>query len=243
VKKMAQADKWRGLRIDALAYLNDNAKGTEEDLRSLLLNIANNDASTKVRAEAIHVLASHFKGDDLTALYEKGLSEQSYAINAECLEAMTKLNPTIALQKAKGLENETGKKLIYAIADLYANHGSDENAPFFTRTKTQFNGFELLGFASIYGKFLKRCTKPETAINGANDLAALAKGGNKYVKYGALRVLKTNLVENYESRESKLKSAIETATKENKDVTAMNAELKTVTETKNKLTEIYNSVK
>ncbi|MBK7666370.1 MAG: M1 family peptidase [Sphingobacteriaceae bacterium] len=243
VKKMAQSDKWSGIRLDAVSYLGDNAKGTEEDLKSLLVNIANNDANTKVRAEVIHGLSLHFKGEDLNALYEKGLSEQSYAINGESLEAMTKVNPTVASQKAKTLENETGKKLIYAIADLYSNHGSDENAPFYAKAKTQFNGFELLGFASIYGKFLKRCTKPETAIAGANDLAGLTKGGNKYVKYGALRVLKTNLVENYEGRESKLKSNIEAAKKENKDVTAMNAELKTVTETKNKLTDIYNSVK
>jgi aminopeptidase N len=243
VKKMAQSDKWKGIRQDAVSYLGDFAKGTEDDLKALLLNIAANDASTKVRAEAIHGLSMHFKGEDLNSLYEKGLTEQSYAINAECLEAMTKVNPTVAMQKAKSLENETGKKLIYAIADLYANNGSDENAPFFAKAKSQFNGFELLGFGGIYGKFLKRCTKPETAIAGANDFAGLTKSGNKYVKYGALKVMKTYLVENYESRESKLKSNIETAKKENKDVTAMETELKTVTETKNKLTDIYNSVK
>ncbi len=243
VKKIAQSDKWKGLRQDAISYLGDNAKGTEEDLKSMLVNIANNDAVTKVRAEAIHALSLHFKGDDLNTLYEKGLSEQSYAINAECLEAMTKVNPTVALQKAKSLENETGKKVIYAIANLYSHHGNDDNAAFFAGARKQFNGFELLGFGSMYGNFLKRCTKPETAIAGANDLAGMAASGGKYVRYGALRVLKTSLVENYESRESKLKSSIETAKKENKDVTAMNAELKTVSETKTKLTEIYNSVK
>ena len=243
VKKMAQSDKWRGLRMDAVSYLGDYAKGTEEDLKSLLLNIAANDASTKVRAEAIHGLSQHFKGDDLNALYEKGLSEQSYAINAECLGALTKVNPAIALMKAKALENETGKKLIYAIADLYSHHGNDDNASFFANARKQFNGFELLGFGSMYGNFLKRCTKPETAIAGANDLARMASSGGKYVQYGAKRVLKTSLVENWENKESKLKSNIEAAKKENKDVTAMNAELKTVTETKNKLTEIYNSLK
>ena len=101
----------------------------------------------------------------------------------------------------------------------------------------------MLGFGSIYGKFLKRCTKPETVIGGAKELAGMAKGGGRYVKYGALRVLKMSLVDNWESKEKKLKADIETAKKENKDVTAMNAELKTVTETKDKLTEIYNTVK
>ena len=243
VKKAAQSDKWKGIRMDAVSYLNDYAKGTEEDLKSLLLNIANNDASTKVRGEAIRALASHFKGDDLNALYEKGLGEQSYAISAECLSAMSKINPSLAIQKAKALENESGKKLIYAIADLYSNNGTDENLPFFVKAKTQFNGFELLGFGSIYGKFLKRCTKPETAIAGANDLSGLAKSGNKYVKFGALKVIKSNLIDNWEGKEKKLKKDIETATKENKDVAALNAELATVTDTKNKLVEIYNKVK
>ncbi|HWY13421.1 MAG TPA: M1 family aminopeptidase [Bacteroidia bacterium] len=242
VKGIAQNDKWKGIRQDAISFLGEYAKGTEADLKTLFLNIANNDASTKVRAEAIHALALHFTGDDLTAMYEKGLSEQSYAINAECLEALTKVNPTLAMQKAKSLENETGKKLIYAIADLYANNGNDDNEAFFTKAKTQFNGFELLGFGSIYGKFLKRCTKPETAITGANNLASMTKGG-RYVKYGALRVMKTSLVDVWEGKEKKLKTDIETAKKENKDVTAMTAELKTATETKDKLNEIYNTVK
>lgn len=243
VKKMAQSDKWKGVRQDAVSFLGDFAKGTEEDLKALMVGIANNDASTKVRAEAIRGLSLHFKGDDLNTLYEKGLSEQSYAINAESLEAMTKVNPAVAMQKAKSLENETGKKLIYAIADLYANNGSDDNAAFFVKAKNQFNGFELLGFGSIYGKFLKRCTKPETALTGANDLGGLARSGNKYVKYGALKVIKTYLIDNYESRESKLKSNIDAAKKENKDVAALETELKTISDTKAKLVEIYNSVK
>ena len=100
-----------------------------------------------------------------------------------------------------------------------------------------------MGFGSIYGNFLKRCTKPETVLAGANELAGMAKGGGRYVKYGALRVLKMSLVDNWESKEKKLKADIDAATKENKDVTAMNTELKTVTDTKTKLTEIYNSVK
>jgi aminopeptidase N len=243
VKKIAQSDKWKGLRADAISYLADNASGTEEDLRALLVNIANTDENTKVRAEAIGALAKHFKGDDLNAIYEKGLNEQSYAINAECLEAMSKINVPLALQKAKALESEKGKKLLYAIADLYATNGNDDNAVFFEKARKNFNGFELLGFNGIYGKFLKRCTRPETVINAATILSQDAKNGSKYVRYGALQVMKSNLVNVWEYKEKKLKTDIEAAKKESKDTSSMEAELKTTSETKTKLNEIYSSVK
>jgi hypothetical protein len=71
----------------------------------------------------------------------------------------------------------------------------------------------------------------------------MAKNGGKFVKYGALRVLKSSLVDNWESKEKKLKNDIEASKKENKDVTAMTAELQKVSDTKTKLTDIYNSVK
>lgn len=243
VKKIAQSDKWKGLRADAITFLSDNANGTENDLRALFLTIANNDENTKVRAEAISALAKHFKGEDLNALYEKGLNEQSYAINAESLEALSKINTPLAMQKAKALENETGKKLLYAIGNLYATNGTDENISFFTKAKDQFNGFELLGFSSLYGKFLKRCTKPETVLTGANEMAALAKNGNKYVKYGALSVIKSMLINTWDAKEKKLRSEVEAAKKENKDASALETDLKTASDTKAKLNEIYSSIK
>lgn len=243
MKSIAQSDKWSGLRKDAIETLGEFAKGSEADLKTLFVSIANNDADTKVRAEAISALSNHFTGPDLDAVYEKALGEQSYVIISKALSAVSKSNPALAMQKAKGLENESGKKVLYAIADLYATQGNDDNMAFFKNVKSKFTGFELLGYGSLYGKFLKRCIKPETALAGAGDLSKMAKSDNKFVKYTALRIYKSSLVDNWQDKEDKLKSKIETATKDSKDVTALNAELKTVSDTKNKLVEIYNAVK
>lgn len=243
MKTVAQSDKWKGIRSDAIEYLSDHAKGTEEDLKTLFKNVANNDANTKVRAAAIGALSAHFTGADLDAVYEKGLSEQSYAIIGEALTAVAKSNPALGMQKAKALENESGKKIIYAIADLYATNGNDDNMDFFKKAKDKFSGFELLGFGSLYGKFLKRCTKPESVLDGANELVKMAKSDNKFVKYTALKIYKSSLVDNWQDKEDKLNSKIEAAKKENKDVTSLNAELKTVVDTKSKLVEIYTTIK
>lgn len=243
VKSASQNEKWKNFRMDAIDLLDKVAKENEADLKPLMMSIAEKDENTKVRAQAITFLANNYSGKDLEALYDKAINEQSYAIVAAALTGYVKANPQVAMQKAKALENEKAKKLIFAIADLYANHGTDENAAFFGNARSEFSGWELLGFTNVYGKFLKRCTKPETVINAATELSKMSKSGNQYVRYAALKVMKSNLVENWQSKEDKLSSAIETAKKESKDTAALEAEKKTVNETKTKLTEIYNTVK
>ncbi len=243
VKNAAQNEKWKNFRMDAINAMESVAKENEAEFKPLMMSIAEKDANTRVRAEAISFLASNYKGSDLEALYEKATGEQSYLIISAALEGLVKSNPESALKKAKSLENEKGKKLVFSVADIYANHGSDENAQFFVNAKSQFSGFEMLGFINVYGKFLKRCTKSETVIAGATEISKMAKSGNQYVRYGALKILKSTLIENWKSKEEKLSSTIEKEKKEGKDVTALEKERTAAKDLRDKLTEIYNSVK
>ncbi len=243
VKSIAQNDLWRKFRSDAVAVLSDAAKDKEAELKPLFISISEKDANTRVRAAAIKALASNYKGDDLNALYEKALNEKSYAIVSEGFDAIAKINTELAMKKAIALENEMSKEIIYSIADLYAKNGTDENHAYFKKVKKQFNGYELMAYGNIYGKFLKRCTKPETAIDGAKELAKMGASDSKYVKYAAQKVMKDNLLNVWQDKEDKLKSKIEKAKKENQDITAMSSELKTVSETKNQILDLYNSIK
>jgi hypothetical protein len=127
--------------------------------------------------------------------------------------------------------------------DLYAKQGTDENHSYFIKIKKQFSGFELMSFGNLYGKFLKRCTKPETVIEGAKVLTKLASSDNKYVKYAAQKVIKDNLMNVWQGKEEKLNGQIEKLKKENQDVTTLNAELKVVKETKKQIVDLYNSIK
>ena len=243
VKSIAQNDPWRKFRSDALAILSENGKEKELELKPLFISISEKDSNTRVRAAAIKALASNFKGDDLNALYEKALLEQSYAIVSEGFDAIAKVNPELAMKKAVALENEPSKEIIYSIADLYAKNGTDENHAYFKKVKNQFNGFELMAYGNIYGKFLKRCTKPETAIDGANEIAKIGTTDSKYVKYAAQKVMKDNLLNVWQDKEDKLTAKIEKAKKENQDVTSMTADLKIISDTKKQILELYNSIK
>jgi aminopeptidase N len=243
VKSIAQNDPWKNFRSDALAILSENGKEKEEELKPLFITISEKDSNTRVRAAAIKALASNFKGDDLNALYEKALLEQSYAIVSEGFDAIAKVNPDLAMKKAIALENEPSKEIIYSIADLYAKNGTDENHGYFKKVKNQFNGYELMAYGNIYGKFLKRCTKPETAIDGANEIAKIGTTDSKYVKYAAQKVMKDNLLNVWQDKEDKLTAKIEKAKKENQDVTTMTTDLKIISDTKKQILELYNSIK
>jgi hypothetical protein len=245
MKSIAQNDPWKKFRTDAITALSGVSKDKEAEMKPLFISISEKDANTKVRAAAIKALATNYKGDDLNALYEKALNEQSYAIVSEGFDAIAKINPELAMKKAIALENEPSKEIIYSIADLYSKYGTDENHAYFKKVKKYFNGFELLAYGNIYGKFLKRCTKPETAIDGAKELAKMGQSDSKYVKYAAQKVMKDNLVNVWQDKEDKLKAKIEKAKTDATvgDVTKMTEELKTVSDTKKQILELYNSIK
>jgi aminopeptidase N len=245
MKSVAQNDPWKKFRSDAIIALSEVSKDKEAEMKPLFISISEKDANTKVRAAAIKALATNYKGDDLNALYEKALNEQSYAIVSEGFDAIAKINPELAMKKAVALENEPSKEIIYSIADLYAKNGTDENHAYFKKVKSQFSGFELMAYGNIYGKFLKRCAKPETAIDGAKELAKVGAGDNKYVKYAAQKVMKDNLVNVWQDKEDKLKAKIEKAKTDATvgDVTKMTEELKTVSDTKKQILDLYNSIK
>ena len=243
LKTIAVNDPWRKFRSKAISILNEVAKEKEAELKPLYLSIYNKDVNTKVRASALKALAANYKGEDLNALYEQALNEQSYAIASEGFDAIANTNPELAMKKAVLLENEPSKELIYSIMDLYAKNGTDANHAYFKKVKKQFSGFELMSFGNLYGKFLKRCTKPETAMEGAQLLVKMSTGDNKYVKYAAQKVIKDNLISVWQNKEDKLNGQIEKLKKENKDVTTLTSDLKVVTDTKKQIVDLYNAIK
>jgi aminopeptidase N len=240
---IAKNDPWKKFRTEAANIIAAKAKDKENLVKPALISIYQNDKNTKVRANALRILAANYKGDELNTLYENALNEQSYAIVAQGLNAIASENPMLGIQKAKAFENEPSKELIYIIADLYAKNGVDENHEYFKKVKKHFSGFELMAYGNIYGKFLKRVTKPETAIDGAKELAKIGASDNKYVKYAAQKVMKDNLLNIWQDKEDKLKVKLDKAKKENQEVSSIESELKIASDTKKQIQELYNSIK
>ena len=232
LKGIATKDPWKYFRKEAIEVLSLK---TKEELKSLFITIYKTDANTTVRATALKALAKNYDGADLNALYESALTEQSYYIVSAGLKALTERNTTLAILNAAKFEKEESSELHFAIMELYANHGLDDKQAYFKNVRSKFSGYDLMGYANFYGKFLKRQDKPEVAIEGAKDLVSIANTDNKYIKYTALKSLKDNLVKTWQEKEATLIK--NTATTND----ATNIELQKTTDIKNKLIELYNS--
>jgi aminopeptidase N len=242
-KYAAQKDSYYGIRNLAIAKLEKAPEDKLSQTKACLMDIYKNDKKTTTRAEALGSLNSKFPGDaDVMLLNTSGLNETSYAICGEALKGFIKNDPKLAMEKAKAFENESGKGILFPIANLYATHGGDEQLNFFHRALKYVSGFELLSFSSSYVKTAKRSTSSSMAIATAMDLEELSKGASKFIKFSLLKGMK-DLASTWEALETGKKAKIEADKKENKDVTTLEKELITVTETKDILTKMYNRSK
>lgn len=235
----ALKDKSHHIRNFAFSKFDKAPSAYLDKIKSTLKEIYANDQKTYTRAKALSSLNKKFLNDpDIVQLNHDALKEQSYAIIAEGLDALSKIDPNIAMKAAKGFEKERGKDIIFAVANLYSNHGGDGEIPFFHESIRYVNGFELMGFCAAYSKTAKRCTTATNAIAAATDMEFIAKGANKYVKYAALKSIK-DIADAWNMRENRAQMSIEAARKDNKDTSAAEAELKTAREVKEAVTQIY----
>jgi len=241
-KEIAEKDKFHAVRNTAMSKLGSAGPDKSQEVKAVMLSIYNNDAKTKTRARALNILNKRFGKDaDVVALNEKALGEASYAICGEAIDAFAKNNPQLAMEKAKLFENENGKDVVFPIADLYANHGSDAQIVFFQNNLKYMTGFEMVSFCGLYAKVAKRCTYVG-ALTAARDFETISKGANRFTKYGAVKGIK-DILTVWEGKEKAVKAKLDAAKANNENVTALEKEYKETSETKEILNKIYTSVK
>lgn len=189
--------KIRSLVINNLKdlYGTDN-----KEIKEKLIAIAKGDKKSLVRADALNFLSSNYKDQDLKAVFENALDDQSYSVLMEGLVGLTKLNSAEGLKLAKKYENEKSLDVLMVIGDLYANFGTDEHNDFFVQKQNKFTGFNKIGYVSIYGLYLQRASNP-VVLSGVNLLKTIAQSQeeNKWTAYYAKKVIR-DLATMYEVR-------------------------------------------
>lgn len=242
-KEAASSDKYSGIRNYVMGKLTSAPLDKKEEVKQVLNGIFTNDKNTRTRAKALNSLNKRYGQDaDVLELNNKALSEASYAICGEALEAITKTNPKLAMERAKAFETETGKDVVFPIADLYANNGSEAQIPFFQNNIKYMTGFEISGFVGMYAKLAKRFTNSEDAVIVAKDLETLAKGANRFTKYGAVKGMR-DIAAVWETKEKALQAKVEDAKADKKDSAELEKQLKNATETKELISKMYNASK
>ncbi len=239
-------DKFWSLRLDAIEGLKNIEAGHEKEIKEKLIALAEKDEKSTVRATAIEYLAAHYKDTDLEILYKNGLNDKSYYVLGSSLSAISKLNPAEAMKTAKLYENEKNIDVLYAITDLYAINGTDENNNFFIKSVDKFTGFSMIGFVTQYAVFLKNAKKDETVNSGVDLLAGIAKNEStsKWVAYYAKKSIK-DIVTMYDdkvnSNTEKIKKLKEI--NPNVDTHELEMQIESAKAQKQKVADILNEIK
>ena len=171
-------DKFWSIREDAIDYLKDVKFKFPNEIKEKLSTLAVSDEKSAVRTAAIEYLATNYKDVDLIPLYKKALNDKSYSVLGAAVGAIAKTNPTEGVKLAKQYENEKSEDVLYAIALLYANNGSDANNEFFINSIDKFSGRSKISIINAYGNFLSR-SKSDSVVNiGVCKLEEIAKSSN-----------------------------------------------------------------
>ncbi len=240
-------DKFWSIRKDAIENLKKIQSGHEKEIKEILVILAQKDEKSAVRSTSIDYLATNYKDDDLQALYKNSLNDKAYSVLGSALMAVAKTNPPEGMKLAEQYEKEKNSDVLYAIADLYANYGSDDNNKFFINSADKFKGYARIGYISAYESFLKNGKNDSLVNSGIVLLAGIAKDTNesKWVTYYAKKAI-NDLAVMYDNRANLNTQKLKTV-KETDPNAAGTQELEKQIENdkvqKQKIMDIYNSIK
>lgn len=140
-------DSFWDIRLQAIqqaAKLKDQA---QIDAKMKVLQLAKRDPKSAVRAQAVSFLADYLSKMEVEALCTEIISsDKSYNVIGTALGELSKINPVLAANLAKDLENEPANKMKSTIAQIYAMNGSAENLSYFEKI---VNEGTLAGYDAI----------------------------------------------------------------------------------------------
>ncbi|MCE9539357.1 MAG: HEAT repeat domain-containing protein [Bacteroidetes bacterium] len=244
---LAIQDKFWSIREDAINNLKNIIPGREKQIKGLLVELVKTDEKSSVRAASIAYLSAYYKDDDLQALYKTALNDRAYSVSGASLAAIAKVDAKEGIKLAKQFENEKSNDVLFAIAELYANYGTDENNYFFVKSADKFAGFSKIGFVSLYGLYLKRITTNEIIDSGIEVLKGIAEDENaiKWVAFYAKKSIK-DLGNMYEERINENSLKLKTLKEKNPvapEIKDLEKRIENENAQKQKITEIYNGLK
>ena len=109
--------------------------------------IATSDPSSYVRSAALAFLVKNINETEMAAILTDRIEkDKSYMVVSTALGNLGKVNPTLAMTKAKQLENEPSSYLQLGIAQIYGGHAGPEAFPFFERA---IRGVVVQGFDEV----------------------------------------------------------------------------------------------
>ncbi|GAB4450350.1 MAG: hypothetical protein OHK0036_08840 [Bacteroidia bacterium] len=234
-------DKYKGIRLSALEQLS-NYISKNNQLKEVIINMAKNDPSARVRAKCISILSS-LSDSQLTSLFINALEkEKSSDIISSALYAIYKIDPTKGIQYADKFQNDNSKAIILAVSKIYSETNDPKYWEFFKRNLSTFTGFEAFGFFNNFNKYVRQINNSGTVINIAKTISAYYYNADGMVRFAANKIL-NDLLNDWKNKQYTLENAKENNTSNNEPTKNIDEQLQSVNETVKTLETIAKQFK
>lgn len=168
------SDVYPRIKRVAIKGIKNTVEVKPEETKTALLKLAKEDKNSIVRGDAIYTLATYFSKDDkVKEVCVSGVSEESYYVISSALESLSEVSYEDALKFAKTFENDDNQDIIYAVCQVYSQHGSAEQNQYFIESINKVTSFNKYGFVTLYNKYLKKQSN-STISDGLSTIEKVA---------------------------------------------------------------------
>lgn len=228
VMRDALNDKFWYIREMASKNLKKQVATHGPIIKEKLIQLAQADEKAAVRSTSIRMLAKYFETDkELTPVYQKATTDESYEVMAEGFSAISKVDPTAGVELARKNQNEKPAIIQTVVAEILSEHGTVQDHPFFLNAMEKANGFDKYTMMSLYSNYLKR--QPDAEVNkGIAVFEDVAKNGSAWwIKLGGYQML-NSMQAHFAKRELDHNALANTYKKEGKSMEATQEEAEAV---------------
>jgi aminopeptidase N len=171
--KTAMKDKYFGLRNYTLGKLDMKKENVKKEVEPILLDLAKTDERSVVRARALSLMSNYNK-EAYKEMFIKALTDSSYSVAGNALEALGKVDEKMAFEKAQQLSKLPAKgKLQQEINGSIIKYG-DESA--FDVVAANYNKMPLsqakFEATGPFGQFLAKVKDTEKLQKGVDAIIA-----------------------------------------------------------------------
>ena len=171
---------------------------TAEQLR-LIEGIAKSDAHSGTRAAAIEMLAEQASVDQNTVkmVAREALQARPYPVVAAGLTVLADIDPQLAAETAKDLEEVDNGDIAGAIASLYSEVGDVSKLSYFENRMDKVSGYGAIDLMRAYQSLLAKADDTKIKSGVALMKARALNQGNDPFKRAAATIALNDLRESY----------------------------------------------
>ncbi len=168
-----------------------NLKPQFRGLENKLVQLVNTSTKTQVKSKALEALCEEFNPQNHLDLINSAYNGDSYLVTSSALVSYSFLDPVLALEKCKTLEEENNYYISSSIGYIYGEYGTPEEQDYFEDKLKTASAGEAYDLLTYYSSFLVR-QDLEVMKTGMNTFTEQAKNGSQwFVKLGAFYGIKS----------------------------------------------------